>query len=73
MLMVTYKLTPPLPTKFFDFNKCVNNLDLDKFSRNPNKLPFKCNNSPFGDRREKSIETEDLQIINNNVFRKSFY
>ena len=29
--MVTYKLTPPISTKFFNFNKFVNNLDLDLF------------------------------------------
>ena len=29
--MVTYKLTPPISTKFFNFNKFVNNLDLDFF------------------------------------------
>ena len=27
--MVTYKLTPPISTKFFNFNKFVNDLDLD--------------------------------------------
>ena len=29
--MVTYKLTSPISTKFFNFNKLVNNLDLDLF------------------------------------------
>ena len=37
--MVTYKLTPPISTKFFNFNKFVNNLDLDLFSTNPDSLP----------------------------------
>ena len=27
MSMVTYKLTPPIPTKVFNFNKFVNNPD----------------------------------------------
>ena len=34
MLMVTYKLTPPISTKFFNFNKFVNNLDLHLFLTN---------------------------------------
>ena len=29
MPMPTYKLTPPISTKFFNFNKVVNNLDLN--------------------------------------------
>ena len=49
MPMVTYKLTPPISTKFFNFNKFVNNLDLDLIWRNPDNQPCKCNNSPFAD------------------------
>ena len=60
--MVTYKLTPPL-SKFFSFNKFVNNLDLDLFLTNPDSLPFKCNKSPFVDRYSKHIVTGDLRII----------
>ena len=44
MAMVTYKLTPPISTKFFNFNKFVNNLDLDLFLANPDSLPCKCKN-----------------------------
>ena len=29
--MLTYKLTPPISTKFVNFNKFVNDLDLDLF------------------------------------------
>ena len=29
--MVNYKLTPPISTRFFNFNKFVSNLDLDLF------------------------------------------
>ena len=47
--MVTYRLTPPI-SKFFNFNKFVNNLDLDLFLTNPDSLPYKCNSSPFVDR-----------------------
>ena len=43
--MVTYKLTPHISTKFFNFNKFVNNLDLDLFLTNPDSLACKCNNS----------------------------
>ena len=31
MPMVTYKLASSIPTKFFNFNKFVNGLDLDLF------------------------------------------
>ena len=48
--MVTYKLTPPISTKFFNFNKFVNNLDLDLFLTNPDSLSCICNNSPFVDK-----------------------
>ena len=47
MPMVPYKLTPPISTKFFNFNKFVKNLDLDLFLRNPDSLPCKYNKSPL--------------------------
>ena len=72
MRMVTYKLTPAISAKSFDFNKFVNNLDLDLFLTNPDSLPCKCNNSPFVDRYHKHIVTGDLQIIKNNALRKLF-
>ena len=58
--MVTYKLTPPISTKFFNFNKFVNNLDLDLFLTNPDSLPCQCNNFPFVDKYHKHIVTGDL-------------
>ena len=67
MPMITYKLTPPISTKFFNFNKFVNNLDLDLFLTNPDSLPCICNNSPFDDRHHKLTVTGDLRIIRNNV------
>ena len=70
--MVTYKLTPPISTKFFNFNKFVNNLDLDLFLTNPDSLPCKCNNSPFVDKYDKDIVTGDLRIVKNNALRKLF-
>ena len=71
--MVTYnKLTPPISTKFLNFNKFVNNLDLDLFLTNPDSLPCKCNNSPFVDKYQKHIVTGDLRIIKNNALRKLF-
>ena len=70
--MVTYKLTPRISTKFFNFNKFVNNLELDLFLTNPNSLPCKCNNSPFVDKYHKYIVTGDLRIIKNNALRKLF-
>ena len=72
MPMVTYKLTPPISTKFFHFNKFVNNLDLDLFLTNPDSLLFKCNNFPFADRHHKYIVTGNLRIIRNNVLRRLF-
>ena len=39
--MATYTLTPPISTKIFNFNKFVNNLDLDLFLINPDSLPWK--------------------------------
>ena len=38
MPMVTFKLTPPIFTKFFNFNKFVNILDLDSFLTNPDSF-----------------------------------
>ena len=72
MPLLTYKLSPPISTKFFNFNKFVNNLDLDLFLTNPDSLPCKCNNSPFVDRYHKHIVTGDLRIIKNNALRKPF-
>ena len=69
MPMVTYRLTVPISTKFFNFNKFVNNLDLDLFLANPDSLPCRCNNSPFADRLPQHIVTGDLRI---NVLRKPF-
>ena len=70
--MIAYKLTPPISTKFFNFNKFVNNVDFDLFLTNPDNLPCKCNNSPFVNRYHKHIVTGDLQIIENNALRKLF-
>ena len=70
--MIAYKLTPPISTKFFNFNKFVNNVDLDLFLTNPDSLPCKCNNSHFVDKYHKHIVTGDLQIIKNNASRKLF-
>ena len=67
--MVTYKLTPPISTKFFNFNKFVNSLDLDLFLANPDSLPCKCNNFPFADGHHKHIVTGDLRIIRKNVLK----
>ena len=55
MPMVTYRLTPPISTKVFNFNKFGTNLDLDLFLTNPDSLPSKCNNSPFVDRYHKQM------------------
>ena len=67
MPMVTYRLTTPISTKFFNFNKFVNNLDLDLFLINPDSLPCKCNIIPFADKHHKHIGTGDLRIIRNNL------
>ena len=72
MPMIAYKLTPPISTKFFNFNQFVNNVDLDLFLANSDSLACKCNNSPFVDRHHKPIVTGDLRNIRNNVLRKLF-
>ena len=71
MPMITYKMTPSIPTKFLNFNKFVNNLDLDLFLTNPDSLLSKCN-SAFVDGHHKHIVTGDLRIIRNNVLRNLF-
>ena len=71
MAMITYKMTPSISTKFLNFNKFVNNLDLDLFLTNPNSLLCKCN-SAFVDRHHKHIVTGDLRTIGNNVLRNLF-
>ena len=70
--MVTYKLTPPISTKFFNFNNFVKNIDLDLFLANPDSLPCKYNSSPFVHKYHKHIVTGDLRIIKNNALRKLF-
>ena len=69
--MVTYKLTPPISTNFFNVNKFVINLDLSLFLTNPGSLPCKFNNVPFADRHHKHIVTGDLRIVR-NVLKKLF-
>ena len=62
MLMVTYKLTPPISTNFFNFSKFVNNLDLVIFLTNPDSRSCKCNNCLLVDRYRKHIVSGDLRI-----------
>ena len=69
--MVTYKLTPPIYTKFFNFNKFVNNIDLYLFLTKPDSLLFKWNNPPVTDKHLKNKVAGDLQIIRNNIVRKN--
>ena len=71
--VVTYKLTPPISTNFFNFNTFVNNLNLDLFLANPDSLLWKRNNPLFADRHRKHTVTGDLGIIRNNLLRKRFY
>ena len=72
MPMVTYKLTPPITSTIFNFNRFVSNLDLGLLLTNLDSLQCKCDNSPFADRHHKHIVTGDLRIIRNNVLRKIF-
>ena len=44
MPVVTYRLTPPIATKFLNLYKIINNLDLDLFLTNPDSLPRKWKN-----------------------------
>ena len=70
--MVTYDLTPPMSTKISSSIKFDNDIDSDLVLSNPDSLPYKCNNSPFGDRHRKNIVTGHLRIIKNNVLRNVF-
>ena len=70
--MVTYNLTPLISTKFFNFNKFGNSLELDLFLANLVSLTCKCNNYSFVDRHHKYIGTWYLQIIKNDILGKLF-
>ena len=59
-------------SNLFNFDKFVNNLDLDLFLTDPDSLPCKCRNSPFSDRYHKHIVTGDPRIIKNKILRKRF-
>ena len=67
--MMTYKLIPPLPTKLFNFDKFLSNLQLQIFLPNSESLLCKYNNSPFAYRHHEHIVIRDLQIMKNKFFR----
>ena len=70
MPLITYTMTPAISTKFLNFNKFVNNLDLDLCLTNRDSPPCKC--SYFADRRHKHTVTGHLRIIRHSVLRKLF-
>ena len=59
-----------ISTKFSNFNKYDNDLDLDVFLTNLDSLPCKCNNSHFANRHHKNRVIGDLRIYKNNALRK---
>ena len=73
MPTVTYKLIPPVSTTIFSSYKFGNDLESDLIWSKPDSLPYKCNNSSFGDRHHKHIGTRHLRIIKNNFLRMFFH
>ena len=69
---VVYTLQNSIGTKIFNYNKFVNNLDLDSFLNDDSILPCECEGSPFIDKDHKHIITGNLKIIKNNKLRKLF-
>lgn len=72
MPIVSYKLTPPISTKFFNLNKFVNGTDVHLFSTNTDNLPSSCNNYAFTNRHHKHIVAGDLRVFKNSIFRNIF-
>ena len=71
--MVIYNLTPPLSTRFFNFNNFLKNLLLDIFLTNPDSLTSKFIKFLFPDRHHKNTVAGDLRIVKANVLRKLFH
>ena len=69
---IVYSLNPPIGSKLFNFNKFVNNLDVESFLVDSSTLPCKCSKSPFKDKDHGHIITGDLRMIQNNKLRKLF-
>ena len=69
---VVYTLTETIGSKIFNFNKFVNNLDVNSFINDNTSLPCHCNGSRFVDQHHQHIITGNLKIITNNKLRKLF-
>ena len=70
--MVIYKLKQNIGTKIFNYNKFVENFDVDNFLKNEDTLPCTCKDSQFADSHHGHIITGDLKIVENNSLRKLF-
>ena len=69
---VVYKLSDPIGSKIFNFNKFVDGIDLNEVLHDITCLPCNCSNSPYADPFHQHIVTGDLRIINNSKLRKLF-
>ena len=69
---VVYKLCDPISSKIFNFNKFVDEIDINEFLQDITSLPCSCSDSPFSDPFHKHIVTGDLRIIKNSKLRKLF-
>ena len=67
---VVNTLGPTIQSSIFNYNKFVENLDIDAFLNNENNLPCNCQNSSFADSHHGHIVTGDLRIITNAKLRK---
>ena len=67
---VVYNLPPPIRSKIFNFNKFIEDLDLNQFLMDNNTVPCVCENSEFKDERLGHILTGNLSIVKNNALRK---
>ena len=69
---VVYKLCDPIGSKIFNFNKFVDEIDLNEVLHDITSLPCGCTDSPFADPRHQHIVSGDLRIIKNSKLRKLF-
>ena len=62
----------PVGTRKFNFNKFVNNLDVNLFLNDNSILPCDCTSFLFVDKDDNQITTGNLKVIDNNKLRKRF-
>ena len=70
MPTVVYNLPPSIRSKIFNFNKFVEELDINNFLLDNKTIPCNCANSKYKDERLGHVLTGDLSIVENNNLRK---